>query len=364
MSFMKLVAKLVTLAHFSTTLAYVFTPDTDLPPVDPRLPVLYDIVKSQTFTLDNAPLITFSFTSYLTTTTGEQFFFTAAISASESLDTYGFSMLDLGSLERTWKASITTFTRDDLASFNISQPNFDIAGIPPDRLSMTVQAHTENMSLDLTVHATSRAFYYGGGSGTYMFVDTPGNEWQFPAMKTSGTLSLLEPPFQTTEQPVQRMQIDPSASLSWYTRYWGAIDLHGGNSTSFNLLFHDTGLVLGSYFIDSINPPFHSRSVDLRFRHEAAQALVPVDVFEPDMKNTWTSPRTGIVYPQRWDLGIEGRGILHINSIVGGQENSLEVDGTGPTVASYIGFVTFDGSFDGSEVSGFGLVQLNFPVSV
>ncbi|KAL4768678.1 hypothetical protein BDW60DRAFT_210701 [Aspergillus nidulans var. acristatus] len=88
----------------------------------------------------------------------------------------------------------------------------------------------------------------------------------------------------------------------------------------FNLCLDDSELILVTYMIDesstsasSTHTPTRTRSRSIHIqsrRNSSPLTLDPVDAFEPNLSSdaVWTSPHSGLVYPQHWELGIEGRG--------------------------------------------------------
>ncbi|KAL6238943.1 hypothetical protein BDW75DRAFT_251750 [Aspergillus navahoensis] len=186
--------------------------------------------------------------------------------------------------------------------------------------SKVVSANVPNVSFDLVLHATSPAAYYYG-TGVYRYVNDTMCNW---------------------------IELDPSASLTWYDRVWGRAELREGNSTFFVLYFDNSNLVLWATIIQSIDPPLASRSANHRARGECWQHIHAVDVFKPNMDAVWTSRRTGKTYPQEWRLGIEGCGELRIRSVVGDHELAATGGGTG----IFMGVSTFEGVLDGEDVAG------------
>ncbi|KAL4903316.1 hypothetical protein BDW74DRAFT_186554 [Aspergillus multicolor] len=375
------------LNHFSQCSGYSFAPDDDQVITDPRLPALFNVPAPQTLLPSpESPVAGYWTSSFLTTTTGSQYFLATGvvISTRDQLAGYGFSLLDLATLNRVSHSSITTsFQKDDIIGLSFAGPQYKISDISTEEQGMVVQGDAENASVNLTIHPTSSALYYGG-SGAWMYVDRPMYGWALPAARTSGNITL---PFPAAEPPVtigppyhvnetvgdaNIAIIDPAASLTWYDHLWGHMGLQDGNITWFNLFVDDNveldgdhddkklNLALVSYLLNSVNPPFTSRSIHVRNRNrnESALSIIPVDKFEPssDPSTVWTSPSTGLSYPQRWELGIEDRGFLAISSVLADQE--LVDPGSG--AATYVGFVNVEGVFDGKQVTGYGSVEVKF----
>ncbi|KAL4812884.1 Hydroxyneurosporene synthase-domain-containing protein [Aspergillus spinulosporus] len=369
--------------HFiSHCFGYIFVPDNAKAVIDPRIPVLYNITTAQTLLpTDENPLTGYYISSFLTTTTGSQYYMVAGILGTSEVTGYGFSILDLRTLERVAYGNTTVYSASETASFNFTRDTFAMFGADPANIAIAMRinatASREDgsqvpMALDLLVHASSPALYYGG-TGAWMFVDAPVYNFAFPAATTSGWLRGLSSDLSMTDYADAALQaIDPSASFSWYDRIWGRLGLRDGNSTWFNLYLDDSELILVTYLIDesstsasSTRTPTHTRTRNIHIRprrNSSALTLEPVDVFEPDLSpdTVWTSPRSGLVYPQHWELGIEGRGLLSIRSVLGDQE----MFDPGRGGQSYFGFVTCEGVFDGVPVTGYGGVEVRFGSSV
>ncbi|KAL4811897.1 Hydroxyneurosporene synthase [Aspergillus spinulosporus] len=358
---------------------YNFAPDQDPSITDPRMPVLFDVpVPQKLLPSPGNPVSGHWTSSFLTTTTGSQYYFASGVvlSSPEQTAGYGFSLLDLATLNRITHSNMTTLAGAEIVPLNFVSTGYAISS-RPSQPAITVHGTAYNVSVDLTVHQTSRALYYGG-SGAWMYVDRPLYGWAMPAASTSGNISMPIPPSAAPAEEddvdveIATEIVDPSASLTWYNHLWGHLGLQAGNLTWFSLFVNDrTGgeagpgqgelnLALVSYMLDSIDPPFSSRSIHIqsRNRDESGLAIIPVDWFEPitDPETVWTSPRSGLVYPQRWELGIEGRGLLEISSVLGDQEM---VD-PGSGAATYLGFVTVQGVIDGKEVTGYGSAEVKF----
>ncbi|KAL4766617.1 uncharacterized protein BDW70DRAFT_146625 [Aspergillus foveolatus] len=335
---------------FTRSLAYLFTPDNAGTIIDDRIPVVFDVSASQTLSYAEAPISGFWITSFLTATDGSQYFLASGLLASEAVSAYGASLLDLQTFQRHAFFNPATFTNANLESFNFTTQDYELSGISPDNLAMKLSSDVPGASFDLTLHATSPAAYYYG-TGAYRFVNDTMYNWAFPASKTSGSITVPGRSGDGAEQ----IELDPAASLTWYDRVWGSAELRKGNSTFFVLYVDDSDLILWMNVVESIDPSFRSRSVNICARGKSWHHIHAIDVFEPDADAVWTSPRTGRTYPQKWRLGIEGRGELHIKTVVGDQELAAKGnDGAG----IYLGFSTFEGVLDGEDVTGFGVSEL------
>ncbi|KAL4751152.1 hypothetical protein BDW72DRAFT_212921 [Aspergillus terricola var. indicus] len=321
-------------------------------PPSPRIPVAFDISASQTLSYAEAPISGFWITSFLTATDGSQYFLASGLLASEAVSAYGASLLDLKTFQRHAFFNPATFTNANLESFNFTTQDYELRGLTPDNLAMKLFSNVPGASFDLTLHATSPAAYYYG-TGVYRYVNDTMYNWVFPASKTSGSITLPR----RSGDGFKQIELDPAASLTWYDRVWGGAELRRGNSTFFVLYVDNSDLILWMNVVESIDPPFRSRSVNIRARGENWHHMHAIDVFEPNPDAVWTSPQTGRTYPQEWRLGIEGRGELHIKSVVGDQE--LAAAGNAG-MGNYMGFSTFEGVLDGEDVTGFGVSELRF----
>ncbi|BCS26263.1 uncharacterized protein APUU_50974A [Aspergillus puulaauensis] len=341
------------------SLGYNFIPIDTQAIVDPRIPVIYDVSASQALPYAEAAISGFWASSFLTASDGSQYFLVSGLLASQSVSAYGASLLDLTTLQRNAYFGPASFSNSNLERFNFTTQDYEFSGLPPNNLDMKLRSNTNNVHFDVTVHATSPAFYYCG-IGAYNYVNDTMYNWAFPASKTSGSIFTSS----SGNAALERIDINPSASLTWYDRAWGAAELRNGNSTFFNLYFDNSDLILWTLLVDSYDPPVVSRSSNIRARGQNWHQLVPVDLFEMGTGDaTWTSPRTGLQYPQEWRVGIEGRGELVIKSVVGDQEFAAEgAHGAGGAI--YIGFATFEGVFDGESVTGFGGVELRMTALV
>ncbi|KAL4818552.1 hypothetical protein BDW67DRAFT_189900 [Aspergillus spinulosporus] len=316
----------------------------------PRIPVIFDISASQTLSYAEAPISGFWIISFLTATDGSQYFLASGLLATEAVSAYGASLLDLKTFQRHAFFNPATFTNVNLENFSFTTQDYELSGMSPDNLAMKLFSNVSGVSFNITLHATSPAAYYYG-TGAYRYVNDTMYNWVFPASKTSGSITVPGRSGDGTEQ----IELDPAASLTWYDRVWGGAELRNGNSTFFVLYVDNSDLILWMNVVESIDPPFNSRSVNIRARGESWHHIHAIDVFEPNTDAVWTSPQTGRTYPQEWRLGIEGRGELHIKSVVGDQELTANGD---DGVGTYIGFSTFEGVLDGEDVTGYGVSEL------
>ncbi|KAL3428589.1 Hydroxyneurosporene synthase-domain-containing protein [Aspergillus tetrazonus] len=294
-----------------------------------RIPALYNITIAQTLPPTNKnPISGYYISSFLTTTAGNQYYVITAIIGTTEVGAYGINILDLSTLQRVAYGNMTVYSTTEITSFNFTREDFAFFGADSTNLAIAVRANASAsredgtpvpVGLDLLVHATSRALYYGG-TGSFAFPAAMTSGWLHMSLSDSSTAEKADADAATTLQP-----INLSASVSWYDCSWGHLGLPNSNYTWFSLYLDDSELIL---------PSIHIRPR----RNSSALSLEPIDVFEPDLSldTIWMSPRSGRVYPQQWKLGIEGRGLLSIQSILGDQE----MFGQGQGGESYLGFVT------------------------
>lgn len=310
--------------------------------------MLFDISASQSVLPTGVPHSAYGVYSFVTTSTGRQYFIFATVHGSGGSDGYGASILDLTDFQRYFHAGFTSFPKESFTSFNFTAPGYAFAGLPPENLDVALSSDIDGVIFNLRTHATSQALYYAG-TGAFKYVTGTVYDWALPACKTSGSITL--PP--SFDKGPETIQLDASASLTWYQRLWGDMALRDGTGTYFHLFFDQSDLILCAYAIQSAKPRVTSLFSMVRARQKTALSLVPLDVFAPSLESVWVSPRTGRAYPLKWLVGVEGRGVLEIVSVV--QDQELGSPGGGN--AGYVGFVTFDGVFDGKNVTGFGAIE-------
>ncbi|CEL00906.1 hypothetical protein ASPCAL00498 [Aspergillus calidoustus] len=343
----------VAMLPVALSLGYTFTPDYVEQVTDPRIPVLYDAGASQTLPYSEAPVSGSSMYSFATTSTGKQYFLAMTVFASAAGAGYGANILDLDTLERHSFTNATAFTNQEHEAFDFARPGYRFTANALDNLGMVLFSDFGEVVINITVWPTSRVLYYGG-TGAFTYVNETLRSWALPACRMSGTISFLSPT--SSSSATKSIAINAEKSVTWYDRLWGRLGLRNGTSFFFALYLSSASsdLVISGYCIDSVDPPATTRFSNVRLRSETTVAITPIDIFEPSTSDVWTSPRTGRTYPQKWTLGVQGRGMLRIRSVRGDQEDY----GEGVAGAAYSGFVDFAGVFDGRAVTGFGVVGL------
>ncbi|KAL2871948.1 uncharacterized protein BJX67DRAFT_376799 [Aspergillus lucknowensis] len=162
--------------YVSLCLGYMFTSDNTNAITDTRIPVLFDIYNTQTLPYSETP-------NANATSDSRQYFLVSGILDSQSISTYGVSILDLSTDERWMYFYPATFTDTHLETFNFSIPGYEISGVSADKTSqMRLYSSREGVEFNITLHATTPAFYYDG-TGAYNYVDGIMYNWAFPAMK-------------------------------------------------------------------------------------------------------------------------------------------------------------------------------------
>ncbi|KAL5042849.1 hypothetical protein BDW71DRAFT_216704 [Aspergillus fruticulosus] len=175
--------------------------------------------------------------------------------------------------------------------------------------SQALRSNVPDVSFDLTLLARSLAAYYYD-TGAYQYINDKMYNCVLPASKTSGSITLSR----SSGDGAEQIELDPSASLTWYDRSWGSAEPREDNSACFVLYFDNSNLVLWTW-----------------------HHIHAVDVFEPNTDAAWISPRLGRRIRRNGDWPLKDAG--------GG-------------VGIYMGFSTFEGVLDEEDAPGFGLSEL------
>ncbi|KAK1675392.1 hypothetical protein BDP55DRAFT_693939 [Colletotrichum godetiae] len=155
---------------------------------------------------------------------------------------------------------------------------------------------------NLTWQGTSKVLFNGGNAAFTLGPNFANpTEWSVPASTTSGTLTLSN---------IETITIDPARSPSIWSYGFGAPS---------HQLYQFATIRVG----------------------EELHYVLPFDM-ETRGCSGWTSPKSNITYPQRWELRFENGDVLDIKSL-------------SDTV--YAGYVNVSGKFLGQEV-GFGVVEM------
>ncbi|KAM6504576.1 hypothetical protein FSOLCH5_015318 [Fusarium solani] len=211
---------------------------------------------------------------------------------------------------------------------------------------MDIFGTTEHYSYELAFTAKSKVLL-NGGNGVITFGPNFGNstEWAVPALRTTGSVSLGG----------RTYNIDPARSLTWYDRQAGFTA--PSNWTWFQLHFPGSNIKASIWAFDLEAPasPSTNRFATVRVGEES-QYVLAYDL-KADWKNTWTSKKTNVTYPQSWRLEFENGDALNIESVRRDQE-IYGPNAVGDSV--YAGFINAKGLFLGQRVGnweGFG----NYP---
>ena len=91
--------------------------------------MLFDISASQAVLPTDVPHSAYEVYSFITTSTGRQYFIFATVHGSDGLNGYSASMLDLIDFQRYFHAGFTSFPMDSFTSFNFTAPGYAFAGL-------------------------------------------------------------------------------------------------------------------------------------------------------------------------------------------------------------------------------------------
>ncbi|KAJ4073186.1 hypothetical protein NW761_014397 [Fusarium oxysporum] len=321
---------------------FQFRPDTHSTWENTRLAARYDLVEDQS----NAG--SFWYCSFLTATSGEQFLaLQHVLGSAYSQSTCKSSLLDLHTLEYWNDLSYClpdNSSSPTAAPINIKYENYGIRATSDDKISsMDIFGTTEHYSYELAFTAKSKVLL-NGGNGVITFGPEFGNstEWAVPALRTTGSVTLNGTTY----------DIDPARSLTWYDRQAGFTA--PSNWTWFQLHFLGSNIKASIWAFDLEAPasPTTNRFATVRVGEES-QYVLAYDL-KANWKNTWTSKKTNVTYPQSWRLEFESGDALNIQSVRRDQEIY------GPNAISesvYAGFVNVKGLFLGQRV-GYGLVEM------
>jgi hypothetical protein len=152
----------------------------------------------------------------------------------------------------------------------------------------------EGIDFDLTFNLTSPVLLHAG-LGTYWVGGGLGHEWSVPRAATQGWLKVRG----------EIVNIVPEKSSTWYDRQWGAL------SDGFQwLMLHfeesewlDMSILCIWDWTDAVNGAKSFGTT--RHSKTGHDSVIPVSVTESSI-NVWTSPDTGLVYPQEWVVNIDG----------------------------------------------------------
>ncbi|KAL4748703.1 hypothetical protein BDW72DRAFT_195552 [Aspergillus terricola var. indicus] len=119
--------------HFiSYCFGYIFVPYNAEVVIDPRIPALYNITTAQTLLpTDENPLTGYYISSFLTTASGNQYYMISGILGTSEVTGYGYSILDLRTLERVAYGNTTVYSASETASFNLTRASFAFFGADP-----------------------------------------------------------------------------------------------------------------------------------------------------------------------------------------------------------------------------------------
>ncbi|ETS79025.1 hypothetical protein PFICI_08878 [Pestalotiopsis fici W106-1] len=313
--------------------------------VNPNIPALINQTISQ---YDVSTGSSYWASSFVTSDEGQKFLAISHILTTEAPDPVcRSSVLDLQTneywVDLTYCHAANENAFDTSIPLDLDYGTYGFRSTSADSISeMSTFAETNaSFAFNISWKATSQTLL-NGGSGIIAFGAGPANatEWGLPACQSSGTLTLNG----TTHV------IDADNSFTWFDRQvsFGAPK----NWTWFELNFPGSAIKASVWAYDlgvTGQSPYQFATV--RVGH-SMQVLAYT--WTPNMKNTWVSPKSGLVYPLEWTLDFENGDYLDVQSIRPDQE----MYGSNALVDSaYEGFITVRGRFQGQE-SGFGVVEM------
>ncbi|KAJ4239528.1 hypothetical protein NW757_012635 [Fusarium falciforme] len=348
-----MVAKLATLGALlqlataalgaATRKKYSFKPENEVTYQNAHVPALINITKSQ---YDYEGGSSWWMSSFITSTRGKQYLAIDHILTAPK-NVCRSSVLDLDTLDY-WVELVYCSAKSDRTINSGGPINADFGthgfvSTSDDSVSkMYAYADTNaSFAFNISWQATSK-LVLNGGAGTIAFGPGPTNatEWGLPAGKTTGSLTL-----NGTD-----VDIDPKNSFTWYDRQisYGA----PRNWTWFQLHFPGSD-IKASIWAFKMGPPDDTTYQFATVRQGDSQLVLAYNLI-PDMKNTWTSPNSGLVYPLSWRLEFENGDYVVVKSVRPDQEMYGPED---LVDSAYEGFITASGKFFGQK-KGFGVVEL------
>lgn len=226
--------------------------------------------------------------------------------------------------------------------FRVFVDDWGVEGLGPGGLPMRLRAAQGDVAIDLTLD-TSRPPTLQGDRGLSQKGPNPGDAsfyYSLTRLATSGTVRVGE-----TSHAV--------AGLSWMDREWSTRAMEGDVvGWDWFALQLDSGDDLMFYRLrnaDSSLSPFTSGSLS---RADGTVVPLALDDVQLEPLDSWRSPRSGTIYPSRWQLDAPALGLdLTLEPYL--QDQELPV-----SVLYWEGAVRIVGSQDGRPVGGSGYVEL------
>lgn len=151
----------------------------------------------------------------------------------------------------------------------------------------------DGINFDLTFNFTSPVLL-NAALGSYWVGGELGWEWSLPRAHTQGSLNVGG----------EKIEIVSEKSFTWYDRQWGSLQ------DSFDwIMLHfeesdwlDITLMSVWNWKDVVNGP--KQFATIRNSKTFLDSVVPLSV-KASSTNVWTSPDTGLVYPQEWTVALD-----------------------------------------------------------
>jgi predicted secreted hydrolase len=225
--------------------------------------------------------------------------------------------------------------------FIVFLEDWSAVGTGPESMTMRLRAAEGPIAIDLTLEST-RAPVLQGNQGLSQKGEEQGNAsyyYSLTRMATSGNIRIAGDTF----------AVD---GLSWMDHEFGTSALEeGAIGWDWFSLQLDSGHDLMLYRIRHTNPQKSVFFGVLVAPDGSTQRLAPADV-RIEALATWQSPRSGAVYPARWQLAVPPAGlVLEVVPLLADQEMAT-------AVVYWEGAVQVSGTRQGQPVQGHGYVEL------
>ncbi|KAJ5921438.1 hypothetical protein N7466_009764 [Penicillium verhagenii] len=341
-----LVANAISVQPQHSVREYDFKPETATEYWKPEIPILFNFSSSQFSNKLGGKSATSSYytTSFLTDTDRNQHVILSHILITAD-NTTSFSASSLNLTDLSYTSFMVNSNETGLQAgslLNVTTDGNGFESLTEDNVSqMRTYSNDDKLAFDITYNATTMALV-DAGAGLFTFGDGVSYEWGLPGCYTAGTLTVGG----------QVVTIDPENSFTWYDRQWNDGLPSNGNWTWFELHIPATGYKMSIWAINDEEPQQRYCFATIR-TGDGSQNVVPI-TFNADYTRHWYSNASDYSYPLDWTLTIGDYGNFKISSIT----NDQEIVGPTFSTSGYEGFITFDGTFEGKEVEGFGVVEV------
>jgi predicted secreted hydrolase len=225
--------------------------------------------------------------------------------------------------------------------FRVFLEDWSAEGSGPEGMQMRLRAVAEPIALDLRLDSSKPPALQGerGYSQKGSEVGNASYYYSLTRMETSGQISIGSERYDVRglswmDHEFGTSALEPGA-VGWD---WFSIQLDDGRDLMYAQIRDETGAPL--YTFGTLVGPAG-----------ATRTLAP-DAVELVVRDQWTSPRSGATYPAGWTLRLPGEGLtLTLEPLLADQELA-----TG--VIYWEGAVRVRGSDDGTDVQGYGYVEL------